>query len=711
MVSLELLALSAHRLSQGTLGYISEDSLGQRKRRWLLPTGGFLARKRIHKGSRRQGRAKVSKRPSALLTGTLSLSRPGVATVSTPEGTYALAKHGIHEAMHGDEVQVSLVSAKGKTPLANVRFVLTRATQTFLGIYHDAGPLGAVVPLDSRIQRDFFVLPEDPSVGRHYVFEGDVVVARITEYPTRKSAAVVTIERRVGSAEDLDMNVEATIASYGLATEFPIKAQRQAEKISVDADKALAEDASRHDLREDLCITVDPADAKDFDDAVGARKLEDGSFELWVHIADVAHYVKWDSPIDLEARMRTCSAYLVDRVLPMLPEKLCNDVCSLRPAEDRLAMSVKMTLSSSGKILGATAMNSVIRSRARLSYDQVDGYLQGDAAALDSVVSKDDTDAIKEMINVLNQIRALREKIREKRGSVDFESVETRVVLDQDNKPIGVSVRERTQATGLIEEAMLAANESVAHMLSQHDLESAYRVHEQPSPESLKLAVTPLVAMGALEPDVASRIAIGDQTALQEALESVHGTRYSRVVNAQLLRAQKRAIYLPTNQGHFALGADAYCHFTSPIRRYPDVIVHRTLKRLLRGQTASRAELSALPDICSTCSEQERKADAAARATQKIKLAEYYQSRLGEETWGTIDGCERFGLFITLDDTYADGLLAVRDLGHEWYVYDQETLALIGESTGKTYRIGGRVRVKISGVNVARGQIDLALVE
>ncbi|MBF0918090.1 MAG: RNB domain-containing ribonuclease, partial [Atopobium sp.] len=331
-----------------------------------------MARKRIHKGSRRQGRAKVSKRPSALLTGTLSLSRPGVATVSTPEGTYALAKHGIHEAMHGDEVQVSLVSAKGKTPLANVRFVLTRATQTFLGIYHDAGPLGAVVPLDSRIQRDFFVLPEDPSVGRHYVFEGDVVVARITEYPTRKSAAVVTIERRVGSAEDLDMNVEATIASYGLATEFPIKALRQAEKISVDADKALAEGASRHDLREELCITVDPADAKDFDDAVGARKLEDGSFELWVHIADVAHYVNWDSPIDLEARMRTCSAYLVDRVLPMLPEKLCNDVCSLRPAEDRLAMSVKMTLSSSGKILGATAMNSVIRSRARLSYDQVD---------------------------------------------------------------------------------------------------------------------------------------------------------------------------------------------------------------------------------------------------------------------------------------------------------------------------------------------------
>ena len=425
----------------------------------------------------------------------------------------------------------------------------------------------------------------------------------------------------------------------------------------------------------------------------------------------MAHYVKWDSPIDLEARIRTCSAYLVDRVLPMLPEKLCNDVCSLRPAEDRLAMSVKMTLSSSGKILGATAMNSVIRSRARLSYDQVDSYLQGDTAALDSAVSAEDAGAIKEMIGVLNQIRALREEIREKRGSVDFESVETRVVLDENNKPVGVSVRERTQATGLIEEAMLAANESVAHMLSQHDLESAYRVHEQPSPESLKLAVTPLVAMGALEPDVASRIAIGDQTALQEALESVHGTRYARVVNAQLLRAQKRAIYLPTNQGHFALGADAYCHFTSPIRRYPDVIVHRTLKRLLRGQTASRAELSALPDICSTCSEQERKADAAARATQKIKLAEYYQSRLGEETWGTIDGCERFGLFITLDGTYADGLLAVRDLGHEWYVYDQETLALIGESSGKTYRIGGRVRVKISGVNVARGQIDLALVE
>lgn len=669
-----------------------------------------MSRKRIHKGNRKQGRAKVSRRPRTLLTGVLSLSRPGVATVSTPEGTFVLAKHGIHEAMHGDEVQVSLISAKGKVPLAHVRSVLTRAVQTFLGVYHDAGPLGAVVPLDSRIQHDFFVLSEDSSVERHFVFEGDVVVARITEYPTRKSAAVVTIERRVGSADELDMNVEAAIASFGLATEFPIKALRQAEKISVDVEKALAEDSSRYDLRENLCITVDPADAKDFDDAVGACQTDDG-FELWVHIADVAHYVTWDSPIDLEARARTCSAYLVDRVLPMLPEKLCNDVCSLRPAEDRLAMSVKMKLDTSGKIVCATAMNSVICSRARLAYDQVDAFLQGDSIPLKTSVMQEDFETITKMLLTLNEIRKLREHIREKRGSIDFESVETRVVLDEQNKPVDVSVRNRTQATGLIEEAMLAANESVAKMLSQHDLESAYRVHEQPSPETVKLAVTPLVAIGALEPDSATRIATGSQTALQEALRKVHNTRYSRVVNTQLLRAQKRAIYLPTNQGHFALGADAYCHFTSPIRRYPDVIVHRTLKRLLCGQTSSKAEQLALPNICSVCSEQERKADGAARATQKIKMAEYYQSRIGQEAWGTIDGCERFGLFVELDDTYADGLLPVRDLGQEWYAYNQELLSLIGESTGKAYRIGDRIRVKISGVNVARGQIDLALVE
>lgn len=682
-----------------------------------------MSRKRIHKGIRRQGRAKGARKQPKLLTGTLRITRPGVGTVFTPEGTFTLAHHGIREGMDGDEVQVSLTTAKGREPRTTVRSVLTRATSTFLGRYEVADPLGVVVPLDARIQRDFFVLPEDSSPVRCGVSHGDIVVARITEYPTRTSAAVVTLERRVGSSNELDMNIESVIASFGLATEFSQSSLTEASFLSLDVNKELADDASRVDLREALCVTIDPSDAKDFDDAVGACRLSDGGYELDVHIADVSRYVSWDSSIDLEARARTCSVYLVDRVLPMLPERLCNDLCSLRPHEDRLVVSVRMKLDAEGAICSAQAMKAVIRSSARLSYEQVDALLEGKISQ-DSLVMGDATQrsALVRMLETLDEIRAKRQKIRCKRGAIDFETVETRMLLDVERRPTGISVRRRTRATNLIEEAMLLANESVAKMLADKDIKTAYRVHESPSPEALRDGLSALVAIGALEVGEAARIAAGDSHAISKALEKSRGTGYARVVNAVLLRAQKRAIYLPVNQGHYALGASAYCHFTSPIRRYSDILVHRALKSLLAGEkpvekgarvgqakSGGKVQLEqerALPQLCATCSERERVADAAAHTSQKIKMAEFYQSRIGEEAWGTIDGVERFGLFVTLDATYAEGLLHVKDLGQEWIRYDEERLMLIGEATGKRWRMGDRIKVRVSAVIIERGQID-----
>ena len=641
----------------------------------------------------------------------------------TPEGTFTLARHGIREGMDGDEVQVSLTTAKGREPRATVRSILTRATSTFLGRYEAADPLGVVVPLDARIQRDFFVLPEDSSPVRCGVSHGDIVVARIVEYPTRTSAAVVTLERRVGSSNELDMNIESVIASFGLATEFSQSSLTEALLLSLDINKELADDASRIDLREALCVTIDPSDAKDFDDAVGARRLSDGGYELDVHIADVSRYVSWGSSIDLEARARTCSVYLADRVLPMLPERLCNDLCSLRPHEDRLTVSVRMRLDAEGAICSVQAMKAVIRSAARLSYEQVDDLLEGKMSQ-DSLVMGDATQqsALVRMLETLDEIRAKRQKIRYKRGAIDFETVETRMLRDVEGRRTGVSVRRRTRATNLIEEAMLLANESVAKMLADEDIKTAYRVHELPSPEALRDGLSALVAIGALETGEAARIATGDSHAISKALEKSRGTGYARVVNAVLLRAQKRAIYLPVNQGHYALGASAYCHFTSPIRRYPDILVHHALKSLLAGEkpvvkgtrfgqakSDGKARLEqerALPQLCATCSERERVADAAARASQKIKMAEFYQSRIGEEAWGTIDGVERFGLFVTLDATYAEGLLHVKDLGQEWIRYDEEQLMLIGEATGKRWRMGDRIKVRVFAVIIERGQID-----
>ena len=433
-----------------------------------------MSRKRIHKGIRRQGRAKRARRQSKLLTGTLRITRPGSGTVFTPEGTFTLARHGIREGMDGDEVQVSLTTAKGREPRATVRSILTRATSTFLGRYEAADPLGVVVPLDARIQRDFFVLPEDSSPVHCGVSHGDIVVARIVEYPTRTSAAVVTLERRVGSSNELDMNIESVIASFGLATEFSQSSLTEALLLSLDINKELADDASRIDLREALCVTIDPSDAKDFDDAVGARRLSDGGYELDVHIADVSRYVSWGSSIDLEARARTCSVYLADRVLPMLPERLCNDLCSLRPHEDRLTVSVRMRLDAEGAICSVQAMKAVIRSAARLSYEQVDDLLEGKMSQ-DSLVMGDATQqsALVRMLETLDEIRAKRQKIRYKRGAIDFETVETRMLLDVEGRPTGVSVRRRTRATNLIEEAMLLANESVAKMLADKDIKTA----------------------------------------------------------------------------------------------------------------------------------------------------------------------------------------------------------------------------------------------
>lgn len=654
-------------------------------------------------------------RRSPTLAGTLRVTKPGVATVETAEGSFRVARRGLREAMNGDEVTVSVFPARGGKKVALVQGVITRAQTTFLGRFELAGPLGAVVPLDARLGRDFFVVPEDTSPARLGVGEGDVVVARIAEYPTRNSAAVVTIESRVGSSDELDLNVESVIASYGLATEFPPAALAQAEGIQAGVEEALKREPGRRDLRSLCCMTIDPTDARDFDDAVYAAQLPDGGFELWVHIADVTHYVGWDTPIDNEAKRRTCSAYLVDRVLPMLPERLCNDVCSLRPREDRLAMSVRMELDDQGRLVSAEAMTSAIRSTARLDYDTVDALLAGRVNA--SALHEDQRDAqtLEEALRVLDRIRGLRERIREERGSIDFDTVEPKVTLDEEGHPTGVIVRTRTRATGLVEEAMLLANESVARMLADREVLCAYRVHERPSPEDLRATVRPLMELGLIDGSAQREALIaGEPEAINAVLDAARGTAGEFLASALLLRAQTRAIYMPTNQGHYALGAQAYCHFTSPIRRYPDELVHRALKALLAGTLGSKEQeqiAGQLPQLCATCSQMERAADGAARASQRIKMAELYADHVGEAFSGVVCGCERFGLFVMLDETCAEGLLPARALGGEWLEYDEDRMTLTGEESGRVWGMGTRVRVVVTETDIPRGRIDFALAD
>lgn len=665
-----------------------------------------MGRGRPHHGNRRRGRSGGPRKQHHTLTGTLVVSRPGAAHVETPEGDFELVRHGQREAMNGDEVEVAIIEQRGRAPRAVVRSVITRAVETFLGTYAVLGPLGAVRPLDARIGHDFFVVPEDPSPERLGVGEGDVVVARITEYPTRKSSAVVTLERRVGAAGEVDLNVESVIASFGLPGDFSPSVLGQAEKIVADVESALASDPARRDLRDELCVTIDPADARDFDDAVGARRLPEGGYELAVHIADVTHYVAPDTPIDNEAKRRTCSAYLVDRVIPMLPERLSNDVCSLRPGENRLTMSVIVRLDAHGNVTRARMCPSAICSAARLSYDEVDAFLSGSALP--------PSEKIGELLRALDEMRALRERVRAERGSIDFETVEARVTLDDSGCPTGVSVRRRTHATGLIEEAMLVANECVAKRLADVEAPAAYRVHEPPAPDDLKACVQPLRELGLLDGKAVSGLLAGSPFAIRDVLDAARDTPAAPMANTLLLRAQRRAVYLPANEGHYALGAPAYCHFTSPIRRYPDVLVHRALKALLAGRIEGRemrVQATALPQLCRTCSDRERAADGAARVTQKVKMAELFSEKVGERFSGVVSGCASFGVFVTLDDTYAEGLVPIRALGDEWFVYDEARLTLTGEESGEVWRLGRRVVVEVVDTNVPRGQIDFSLVD
>ena len=376
-------------------------------------------------------------------------------------------------------------------------------------------------------------------------------------------------------------------------------------------------------------------------------------------------------------------------------------------------MSVTMRLDAHGNVRDARMATSAIRSAARLDYDTVDALFEGRVAPDALPCAPERAEEIADLLAALDEVRALRERIRRERGAIDFETVEAKVLLDEDGTPTGVSVRRRTRATGLIEEAMLLANECVAKRLADAEAPAAYRVHERPIPEDLRATLQPLRELGAVDAESAQGLLAGDPFAIQTILDAAHGTGGEYLANALLLRAQRRAVYLPVNEGHYALGAPAYCHFTSPIRRYPDVLVHRALKAIMAGRVQGpemRAQATALPQLCRTCSERERAADAAGRASQIIKMAELYEGRIGERANGTVTGCERFGLFVMLDETCAEGLVPVRALGPEWFSYDEARMTLTGEESGEAWRPGSRVFVEVTGANPARGQIDLALV-
>lgn len=687
-----------------------------------------------HSKNGRRGPARSRRLPG--LTGTVRVY-DARAEVETAEGVYRLGSRSMREAMPGDRVYVSLHRGKGGARRAVVEHVIERAVAAIVGVFEPAGPLGAVRPLDTRIKQDFFVLPADDSPRRLGVEPGDIVSARIVDYPSRTESGVVTLERRIGDANEPSLGIECVMARYGLVDGYPQAAVDEAASLAVDVEGALA-DPLRRDIRDRFAITIDPVDARDFDDAISVARTVRGGWMLGVHIADVSHYVDWESAIDLEARRRSTSVYLADRVLPMLPERLCNDLCSLRPDEDRLAFTVDIELDAQGRVRTYEPYPSVIRSRVRMDYGAADALLregEPDGAALDAAArgraelaveaARANGVDLRAFLRNADALARARREIRRKRGSIDFDTPEVHVLLDGAGMPVDIVTRERTAATSLVEEAMLLANECVAEFLADRDLVSAYRVHEDPSPDSLASAAKTLTELGAVEGGLAAGIMLGDPRAINAVVEDAAGTAFAPQVNALLLRAQQRAVYKSHNEGHYALGARAYCHFTSPIRRYPDLIVHRVLKVALAKHELGKKEalvraprltgkgpqaLEAIcPQLCRQASDNERAADAAANASQKVKVAQLYASRIGERDTGTVSWISDLGAFVRLDATGAEGLVRMNALGAEWWDFDDVRLTLKGESTGTRVGLGCRVVVEVASVNVLRGHLDLKL--
>ena len=651
-------------------------------------------------------RKHTRRRPRANPHGVLTVHGGTFGFVRTAEGEYFIPESKMAGAFDGDLVEIAPLPARGaqkgaaeERPAARILRVIDRAHDTVVGRYEVAEPFGVVVPEDRNISYDIFTMRADfPDVP-----DGALVRVRMTAYPSRHEAACGVIEEVLGAAEEATISVDAIVARNKLETVFSEGALAEAQAAQLDEVGALA--AGYRDVRGRCVFTIDPADARDFDDALSLDPaqdfLRDGAvWRLGVHIADVSHYVPWNSSLDLDARRRATSVYLVDRVIPMLPEQLSNGLCSLNPNETRRCMTCDVYLDQDWKAVGYDIYPALMRSQARLTYGQVQQALDGDAALPDDIMQR---------VRFLSQFAKARIAARQVAGGLDFDFPEARVALDDDGKPVRVDLRRKTEATSLVEEAMILVNEVVAQHLSERGFPALYRVHEKPSPDSLAALLPVLQEFSWFSLISPERFVAGDAHAIARVLSESQGRLEGNLVQTLVLRAMKRAAYKPTCDGHFGLASEAYTHFTSPIRRYPDLVVHRMLRaQLTRRPQKFEQEVAALPWIAEHASDMERVAEKAARQSQELKLIEYMAGFLGEAFDATVSGVASYGMYVSLDNT-AEGMVAARYLGDEYFACDAVRYQLVGQESGKVFRLGQRVRVVLAAADAKAGRLDFRL--
>jgi ribonuclease R len=611
------------------------------------------------------------------------------------EGDVYVSGANMGEALHGDRVVVRLERKGPKGPEGSVIRVLERALTRLVGRFEDDGRFGGhVVPFDRRVLHELFVPPGETGGAR----AGEMVSAEITRPPSGTRNPTGRILQVLGRLEDPGVDLKVVMAKYDLPDAFPPAVEEEAARVpeSVrDEDRV-----GRTDFRPWPTVTVDPETARDHDDAISLDPLPNGHWLLAVHIADVAHYVPEGTLLDQEAYLRGTSVYFPDRVVPMLPHALSTRICSLVENEDRLTQSVVMEVDSKGRVRRAEFHDGVIRSAARMTYQQVQGVVDGDPALRQRFAA---------LVGLFERMDALAKLMRQRRylrGSLDFDLPEPKLVLDAAGEMTGIVATERLNSMRVIEEFMLAANEAVAARLSEAKAPALYRVHEAPDPDRVQEFCELVSSFGYRVPPSVDEIRPQD---FQLILRQIEGKPEERLVSYLLLRTMKLARYHEENLGHFGLAATTYTHFTSPIRRYPDLVVHRALRSLRQGGAEPEGLRDRLPEMASHLSEMERRANDAERELIEWKKVRFMADKLGEVFTGYITGVQAFGLFVELTEIFVQGLVHVSSMVDDYYLFNEKAHTLKGENTKRVYRLGDRVEAQVVRVDLERRQIDLAL--
>lgn len=601
-------------------------------------------------------------------------------------------------AVHGDKVLAKIVTSEkeGKKCEGEIARILERAQKEVIGIYEDSKNFGFVIPEDKRISKDIFI----PKSKRNGAKSGEIVIVEVTEWPESRRNPEGKITSVLGNKGDKGIDILTIIKKFKLPEKFPKEVEDFVNKYDDIIDSREAD--RRVDLRDVKMVTIDGEDAKDLDDAVSISKLENGNYYLGVHIADVSHYVKERSPLDEEALSRATSVYLIDRVIPMLPKKLSNGLCSLNPKVDRLALSCFMEIDKNGKVLNHKIEETVIRTNERMTYTDVTKILRDKDEDLIERYKDlyEDFLLMGELFEILN-------KKRLSRGAIDFDFEECKIILDDKGKPVDIKPYERAIANRIIEEFMLVCNETVAEHMYWANTPFVYRVHEDPDTEKLEHFNEFIYNLGY----TMKKTQDVHPKNLQDIVNKVRGKKEETVVNTLLLRSMKQARYSPECIGHFGLAAKYYCHFTSPIRRYPDLIIHRIIKKHLRGkldEKTTRRFIGAVDYASIQSSERERVAQEAEREVDDLKKAEYMSERIGEVYSGIISSVTNFGMFVELPNT-VEGLVHISELEDDFYHYDDRHMALIGERTKNIYKLGDEVEIIVDRVDIDAHEIYFKL--